>query len=99
MLSKSSQLDKGLEILIGKSGMNLPHCSQNSTKIHRIMYCWKCVEGRKKGGSGSFDNTQSYFFHLKTCHNDLDRNCFPSVDNCIKYLQVLSDLISVRVLR
>jgi len=99
MLSESSQIDKGLEFLIRKSGLNLPHCSQNSTKMEGKLVCWKCKEARTRGKVKDFDNTKSYYFHLKTKHNDIDRDCYPSIDNCIETLQIISDLISIGVLK
>ncbi len=98
-MSKSVHVHKGLEPIICKSGMVLPHSSRNSTKLKgRILICLKCKEERT-GGIKAFDNTKSYYFHLKTIHNNLDKNLYPKTDNCISMLQTVSDLISIGMIR
>ena len=99
MFPESALLDKRSIRSIIRSDVKLSHSRHNSDKIQGLLICWKCKEARTRGRAKSFDNCASLYQHLVTNHNDIDRDCYPSIENCIETLQIISDLISIGVLK
>ena len=75
----------------------LEHCSQNTTEIHGYLHCWKCREDRK-GKVKRFDNCRSLFYHYMKHHSG-DKESYPRLEDCISQLQVISDTITLGILR
>ncbi|MCV0372646.1 MAG: hypothetical protein K5793_03735 [Nitrosarchaeum sp.] len=74
------------------------HCSQNRTKVKFLIRCWKCKKV-SKGKTRGFDNCRSAYYHLTHHHSGMDRNSYPTRDQCIEYLQKISDMVQVGVLQ
>lgn len=100
MLSNSVLINKsrGLDIPSDKRH-KLPHCSKNATKIEGLLFCQKCVEERRRGRNRRFTNCRQLFHHLTICNSGMDLNEYPSRDNCIEMLQVISNAIILGVLK
>ena len=96
MLSNSVLID--IRSII-RSDVKLPHSRNNSIKIKSYMPCLKCKEAKTRGRKKVFDNCASLYQHLVTNHNEIDRDCYPSLENCVDILQLTSDLISMEFLK
>jgi len=79
--------------------LNLPHCSNNSTKVLLLLYCWKCIEAKNRGRNRRWKSCRSLFRHLTIYHNGSDKTAYPSNDDCILMLQCISDAVSIGVLK
>ena len=95
-------------VLINKSrGLDIPsdkrhkllHCSKNATKVEFMLFCWKCVEERRRGRNRRHRSTRILFHHLTITHSGMDIDEFPSRDQCIEMLQVISNAIILGVLK
>lgn len=90
--------------LINKSRIHsrrteFPNCSQNTTKIEGLLFCWKCIEERRKGRNRKFTTCRQLFHHLTICHSGSDIAEYPARDNCIEMLQGISNAIVSGVLK
>ncbi len=94
-MTNRRHIDKSRDSRNGK----FPKCGSNITKIEGLLFCWKCMQEKKRGRNRSFPNCSKLYRHLTISHSGSDKNEFPARDDCIEQLQIISNAIVLGVLK
>ncbi len=74
------------------------HCRNNTTKLKKSIPCIKCqLQGKRL--KRKFNSIRSAYLHTICLHSGADSDEYPSKSDCVRQLQIISDLMNGGILK